>query len=160
MRWPLGDSWPWWAVPRRDAEGRTSRQKPSAQGSRVVVGEAEFGETGVCGHLCAGCRHRRDRSNCIGPLLRKLQMTRCGRGDEERTSIVVARCFVLGLARAVRCVVTAHRAHPSQRDRCDAVKREGGHFRALPTFYCTSPENPNKKVRRRVLRTENLICAV
>ena len=72
--------------------------------------EAEFGETSMCGHLCARCRHRRGGSNCMGPLLRKLKMTRRGRGDEERTSIVVARCFVLGLARAVLGVVTAHRA--------------------------------------------------
>ena len=85
---------------RGDAEGPTSRQKPSARGSRVEVGEAEFDEAGAHGHLCACCRHRCDGSNCTRPLFRKLQMKRRGRGDEERTSIEVARCFVLALTRA------------------------------------------------------------
>ena len=85
---------------RGNAKDRTFRQKPSARGSRVEVGEAEFDETSARGHLCACCRHRRDGSNCMGPLLRKLQMKRRGRGDEERTSIEFARCFVLALTRA------------------------------------------------------------
>ena len=159
MRWPLGDSWPWWALPRRDAEGRTSRPKPSAQRSYVVVGEAEFGETGVSSHICAGCRHRRDRSNCMGPLLEKLKMTRRGRGDEERTFIEVARCFVLGLARAVQGVVTPTAL--TQPERWMRRGEEGGRiFPRTTHVYCTSPDNSIKKVRQRMLRTKNLICAV
>ena len=102
-QWSLVNSWPWstWA-PAITAEtqraGHLGRSHP-ARGSRVVVGEAEFDETGARGHLCACCRHRRDGSNCMGPRLRKLQTKRRGRGDEERTSIEVARCFVLALAR-------------------------------------------------------------
>ena len=52
--------------PRR-RRGPTSRQKPSARGSRVVVGEEEFDEAGARGHLCACCRHRCDGNNCTSP---------------------------------------------------------------------------------------------